>query len=192
MLGPIFTSLPPLDYFLNAETHRYALNIVGIVQFTLPGVFDTNPHGGVNWLLWTIPYELKCYVLGALLVGLLRPSRAWLILLIALLWLTLTMKINHGSWNEIAWVGPLQEHLFADIGEGLFLSFFLGYASYGLRHVIPHNAFLAGACVASLLYIALTGWLINEAGALIWLCAAYLTVFIGVSRFSPPAGPRAR
>jgi peptidoglycan/LPS O-acetylase OafA/YrhL len=38
-------------------------NIVGHVHFALPGVFANNPLPSiVNGQLWTIPFELYCYI----------------------------------------------------------------------------------------------------------------------------------
>lgn len=62
ILGPVFTSLPLGQYFDASSFHEYFGNIVGRIRFVLPGVFETNPATDVNVSLWTVPYELECYL----------------------------------------------------------------------------------------------------------------------------------
>lgn len=62
ILGPIFTALPLAEYYSNREFYIYFLNIIGEIHYYLPGVFKDNPVTKVNGQLWTIPYELVCYV----------------------------------------------------------------------------------------------------------------------------------
>ena len=66
VVGPIFTTLSPAEYFANSGTWRYlGLNALLRPQYLLPGVFEANPLPGVNGSLWTIPLEAACYaVLG--------------------------------------------------------------------------------------------------------------------------------
>ena len=182
ILGPIFTTLGLQDYFTSRETLTYFLNIVGIIQYTLPGVFETNPHAGVNWSLWTIPYELKCYVIAALMVPLLRRSRGWIILLIAFAWFSFSSDMNEGAFGGGPWVSVLTQALFTSIGNGLFTSFIMGYGLYAVRHRIPYDWRLASVAAMFLLVIAMTGRGIPTIAPLVWVAVAYLTVFTGVSR----------
>src|SRR5689334_7563831 len=62
VLGPLLTTLPLGAYFTDPEFHAYFLNIVADIHYRLPGVFVSNPFPLVNGQLWTIPYELACYV----------------------------------------------------------------------------------------------------------------------------------
>ncbi len=63
LLGTMFTTLSLRDYFSSPLLAKYFLNIVGYVHYELPGVFIDNIGGRqVNGQLWTIPYELECYV----------------------------------------------------------------------------------------------------------------------------------
>jgi peptidoglycan/LPS O-acetylase OafA/YrhL len=63
ILGPLLTTKTLAAYFSAPELHSYFLNILGDPHFMLPGVFKTNPTEMVNGQLWTIPYELRCYVI---------------------------------------------------------------------------------------------------------------------------------
>lgn len=62
ILGPLLTTLPLSEYYSSREFHIYFLNIIGEIHYYLPGVFKDNPITKVNGQLWTIPYELVCYV----------------------------------------------------------------------------------------------------------------------------------
>ncbi|WGS22326.1 acyltransferase family protein [Bradyrhizobium sp. ISRA463] len=46
ILGPIFAALPLSDYFASAGTYKYFTNVVGLVNYVLPGVFAGNPAPG--------------------------------------------------------------------------------------------------------------------------------------------------
>ena len=85
VLGPIVSSLSAGDYFGSLAAERYVVdNVASVVSagvlvdvsHHLPGVFATNPKGSVNLSLWTLPIEVRAYVLVALLgvAGLLRKG----------------------------------------------------------------------------------------------------------------------
>lgn len=80
LLGPLVSSLSARDYFGHDETWRYLWKNLSFIRaaFHLPGVFEENPLPGVvNGSLWTLPVEVRMYVMLALLglTGLLR--RRW-------------------------------------------------------------------------------------------------------------------
>ena len=64
ILGPIFTKLPLATYFSAPDFWTYFGNILGIIQFTLPGVFLDNPYftGWVNGSLWTLRPDFYSYL----------------------------------------------------------------------------------------------------------------------------------
>lgn len=67
VLGVYFTSLPVDSYLRNSMTHRYFLScatLVAGITYNLPGVFEGNPYkSAVNGSLWTMPYEIKMYLI---------------------------------------------------------------------------------------------------------------------------------
>jgi len=70
VLGPLMTELPLWDYFKNPETYSYLLNNIGFIRYQdfLPGVFQYNiVPNYINGSLWTLKYELLCYISTALL-----------------------------------------------------------------------------------------------------------------------------
>lgn len=171
LIGPLFTALPPAEYFAHPAFRAYFLNIVGDVHFVLPGVFDGNPTpSSVNGQLWTLPYELYCYAgLGALaLLGLARSRRVFLAA-VALLWLFLTFRVvsrNLGGTAELVTVTPTV----------LVICFLLGVAIYFFRDRIV----LARSWFAVSLAIGLA-LLLNPFGD--FLAAPFLvyaTVYLGL------------
>lgn len=92
VLGPSITTLPTwTDYLRHPQTWEYLSNLWLDTRYVLPGIFETNPlAASVNGPLWTIPLEVRCYVVLALIAaaGALR-SRWWpplgLLLLMAIL-----------------------------------------------------------------------------------------------------------
>jgi peptidoglycan/LPS O-acetylase OafA/YrhL len=68
ILGAIFTQLPLSQYYTSPMFWRYFLNIVGHVQFKLPEVFTNNTTDVVNSNLWTLPWELQCYIVMSFMI----------------------------------------------------------------------------------------------------------------------------
>lgn len=72
VIGPIVTTLPLDEYFSNAGLPVYVAKTIALVSasISLPGVFETLPLAGlVNTSLWTLKYEVLCYI-GLGLAGL--------------------------------------------------------------------------------------------------------------------------
>jgi len=70
IIGPFVTSLTISEYFSSPQWHRYITkNLLMDTQFSLPGVFEHNSYpGSVNGSLWTIRYEVICYLILPLLL----------------------------------------------------------------------------------------------------------------------------
>src|SRR4029453_5062022 len=70
VLGPIVTVYSLSQYLSGSEFYHYFGNIMGIVRYTLPGVFVDNPWANfVSANLWTLPAEFYCYLVLAALMG---------------------------------------------------------------------------------------------------------------------------
>jgi peptidoglycan/LPS O-acetylase OafA/YrhL len=71
VLGPAVTSLDLQDYFSHRHTWAYLLHNAPLfpdVIHRLPGVFLDNPRtGGINGSLWTLPVEVRMYLIVAVL-----------------------------------------------------------------------------------------------------------------------------
>jgi peptidoglycan/LPS O-acetylase OafA/YrhL len=69
VLGPSLTTLPFSEYVRHPQTRAYFWNIAAWnIHYGLPGVFATNPApNAVNGSLWSLPYEIRCYLVLAAL-----------------------------------------------------------------------------------------------------------------------------
>lgn len=71
VLGPLYTSLPLEAYVRDGRTWEYIIrNAVPVARmaYELPGVFEDNPYKlAANGSLWTLPYEVRMYLILALL-----------------------------------------------------------------------------------------------------------------------------
>lgn len=62
IIGPLVTDVSTQNYFSNTLTWNYFFNIVGFIQYYLPGVLVHNAYPDfINGQLWTIPFEFECY-----------------------------------------------------------------------------------------------------------------------------------
>jgi peptidoglycan/LPS O-acetylase OafA/YrhL len=80
-LGVWATTLPAGIYVQHPDVWRYVTNnLLFTTQFTLPGVFESNPYpSSVNGSLWTLRYEVYAYLLVIAfgMLGLLRSRLAF-------------------------------------------------------------------------------------------------------------------
>lgn len=81
IMGPIFTSLPIKDYLTNPESFAY-LRSVSIYKLgsSLPGLWDTHPEQQINGSLWTLRYELTCYIIVAVFSAIGIIGKKWWVL----------------------------------------------------------------------------------------------------------------
>lgn len=168
IIGPIFTILPRGAYFSDPLFLNYFWNVLGHIQYDLPGVFLENPNGSkVNGQLWTVPFELECYVvIGALsLLGIVR-FRYLLLLGTALAQIALSLR------QVIVEQHPYPIFL----GNELVLSFLWGICVYKFSDKIPFSRVLALVC-AGLTVGILYGKLPSNFAT---LPLVYLTVFLGL------------
>lgn len=65
LLGSAITSIPISEYLTSKEVFDFLFRNIFIAfnepSYSLPGVFENNPHDGVNGSLWTLPYEIGFY-----------------------------------------------------------------------------------------------------------------------------------
>ncbi|MCR9212981.1 MAG: acyltransferase [Proteobacteria bacterium] len=80
-LGLVFTTLTTSQYLSDSQTYYYFAKCISLflgVAHQLPGVFNDNPlEGAVNGSLWTLPHEVRLYVMLAFAWAALKlfPSR---------------------------------------------------------------------------------------------------------------------
>lgn len=167
VLGLAFTDLTLREYFSDSEFRNYFWNIVGHIHYQLPGVFLNNPAPRiVNGQLWTIPAELKCYLLlGALsFVGVMgrRWLTGWIVLLTQLV---LAVLATQYSVEDPTLVSPY-------VLVGCFM---VGVCAFRLRDQILLSGFvalLATAAAFLLLLIPRGDWFLP-------IPTTYMTLYLG-------------
>jgi peptidoglycan/LPS O-acetylase OafA/YrhL len=151
----------------------YFLNICGNIHLNLPGLFAQNPFPNVvNLQIWTIPFELKCYIAlaGIAVVGIYRRGHYLFALLLVV---QVALAIQGGG-------GVTPEDRTTVGGDVIVLSFFFGVFLYRYRERIPYDRFCA-----VLAAIALAACLCDvRTRVFCGFAAAYLTIYIGL--LNPP------
>lgn len=172
IFGPILSSLDLATYFTSPDFYSYFLNITGDIHYHLPGVFANNPiPRNVNEQLWTVPFELECYIaLGGLaVVGIMGKRR-----------LTLAIVcIGQALWAWQAWKR-------GEVGVGgangpiLVLCFLVGILFFQYRDKIRLGKPLF---VLSIVLCVGLG-LLPHGTYYLPIPATYLTVYLGL--LNPP------
>ncbi len=176
IIGLLFTTLPASQYLGSSGFYAYFLNIVGDIHFYLPGVFDEKPSQGLmNGQLWTIPFELECYLALVLLaVATMTRRRFAFTVIIAALSLAFTVRALTGP--------PISAFTHAP-GRVLVVCFLAAVSLYLYRDRIPYSNLLGViAAVATAVFLQ-----IPNASYLAAFPVAYLTVWLGLMR--PPPVP---
>lgn len=131
VLGPLLTPLRLRDYLANPMLHDYLKNLVFLTRGALPMQFTGNAlQDAVNGPLWTIPLELKCYLILAAfgVAGLLR-HRLWPILF------CLVLLVPYAVWEPRG--ARLVSHFQWKVEKQLFLEFGLFFAAGVVLHYFP-------------------------------------------------------
>lgn len=164
--GPLTTTLPAGAYFTDPEVATYVVRNITLarLQYDLPGVFDANPYPeAINGSLWTLFYEVLCY-LGVLLIGLLgllRRPRLLAGVLAAYFVLCLAAFLPAVEEALPSRARPLRN---------LSLPFAIGTALYVWRERIPLG--WAGLVVLALPALALHGTVWFRPAFVLWLSYA--------------------
>jgi peptidoglycan/LPS O-acetylase OafA/YrhL len=70
VMGPLVTTLPLGTYLTDPGLYTFMVRNTALIipQYTLPGVFETNPYPTVEGSIWTLVHEVACYI-GIFLLG---------------------------------------------------------------------------------------------------------------------------
>lgn len=160
VLGPLLTIYGLWHYLADPLFARYFLNIFGVIQYELPGVFLGNPQPNiVNGSLWTVPHEVSCYAVLILCIatGLYRHR---LLMLLATLALFATSIIIFAC-GRLGIDLPAQDaltHVFVTRGAARLVPLFLmGMLLYQYRDRVPYRFGYAMAAVVAYVAIAAFG-----------------------------------
>lgn len=167
LLGPLLTTIPLSEYFSDRQFWAYFHNILGVITFPLPGLFADNPFPSfTNVSLWTIPYELKCYVCLTAIALFRMPRRIVLFGFCALL-IVETVHAAH-LWPKSQFGVPA--------GMVLVLGFVSGVLASAYRDKIPFSKGLFFTALA--LQLALTSR--SYAAYIAIIPTTYVTVYLGL------------
>jgi peptidoglycan/LPS O-acetylase OafA/YrhL len=175
LIGPLLTSSPLKDYFSSPLLHLYLLNVTGHIHYELPGLFQDNPYPNiVNMQLWTVPYELGCYIALSLLAVVGIKKFRWIapaataLLMLAYFAVRVVVK---KQWAAIAISGGLP-------GELLVACFLAGVTLYLYKDKVPWSPSLCA--ILGILSAALFGF-IPFGDFIAAPVAAYFTVSVGIT-----------
>jgi peptidoglycan/LPS O-acetylase OafA/YrhL len=174
VLGSLLTELPLSDYFSSGQFWSYFLNIIGNIQYVLPGVFTHNEYPDiVNVSLVTIPFELECYIALTFfyLIGFVTNRNRLLMTLAALVVLgTILMFVRYQSAYEVS----------PPSGRSLVIAFLAGVAIQLFADRVRLNLWLA---LASLVVGALILRRVEFTFVAV-IPLAYATIYFGM--LNPP------
>jgi peptidoglycan/LPS O-acetylase OafA/YrhL len=167
IIGPVFTELPLADYFSSANTWEYLQRnfFLKDIRYRLTGVFTKSPWG-LNGALWTLFYEVICYMYLALfsLLHLLRNKIVATLLCITIIAASVTVhiySITFFSQNADAYLLPAffaMGSLFAILKESIRIHIYgvilLCIVSFILRNTAAYQYVFYITFFYSAIYIA--------------------------------------
>lgn len=190
VIGPIVTTYPLSAYFSDKRFFEYFINVTGWIHYLLPGVFEHHIVSQVNGALWTVPYEMLCYVIMSFFIitrGVTRPGFvAWTA--VALFITGLAVEFWAHSHHDA--LTSVLKPLFVTRGSQLLLAFLLGILGYQLRDRIPYSWPLFYACCVVCVIGIFTMHTVDinrvPNRAVFVPPLVYMTVFLGLTRIPIP------
>lgn len=189
IVGPLMTTVDWRAYFSDADFYKYFLNVTGWIHYSLPGVFKDHFNTRVNGALWTVPYEMFCYIIMSFLI-----ITKWVRRPLHVFGLTMAVLVAGLFFSRFGHhFGPLQstfDFVFVFRGGQLLVTFLIGIMFYQLKDKIPYSWTLFSACAALCLITSLVldktaiGSVPNR--FILLPCLVYMTVFLGLTRIPVP------
>jgi len=188
ILGPLVTTLTLAQYASNAETWTYFANAIGMIHYSLPGVFKDHPSDLVNQTLWTVPYEILCYMLmsAIMVLGLLRKPAVIVAAALATMGLGIALDLSGLTADSDNTLGRTAHRVFVSEAARLYISFLLGIAVYLYRDKIPYSKGLMLAAALWCLIFPLITLSVPWIGLLVVPAVVYLTMALGVTDIPMP------
>ncbi len=165
LLGAWLTTVPLSTYFTSPIFFKYLLNMFDIIHYKLPGVFEQNPITLVNVQLWTLPLEVKCYIVLAVLAffGLHRRRSVMLLT---------NAAVVIGTAIYASYVPPGVVDTWHLLGPCFLTSVII----YLYRDVIPwHSGLALGSAVAVAALLSTT----HSVSVFAAVPLSYLTIWLG-------------
>lgn len=191
IIGPLLTPVALSVYFSSADFFKYFLNIIGWIHYSLPGVFDNNPTHRVNGALWTVPWEIFCYIImsGLMMTSIISSWRKTALLTAGFIAAGLLIQAlgPHLPYRVNLVLGTV----FVSRGAQLVFAFLLGILAYQLRDVIPHSRILLAVCAAiaiAAVFVLNSSSIETVPNRIIVIPAlVYITIFIGLTPVPLPS-----
>ncbi|ANN60778.1 acyltransferase [Mesorhizobium loti] len=188
VIGPIFTTLSLREYFSTYEFLSYFANIVGLIHYVLPGVFESNPFPNtVNGSLWTVPFEIGCYAIMALIILTHLLKRPRILLCAALVFAVLVFISLAYEWVPFGGEGRIftaTNHFLKSDGRTLYVYFLAGILLYLFRNKIPFHPAIFGTAILLFFLAAFDVFAAlpqMPVKLLLIPIVAYVTVYVGLS-----------
>jgi hypothetical protein len=165
--GPLLTAFPLSSYFASKSVWLYTLQNISIYRImvsTLPGVFVHNPFPGfVNGSLWTLFFEVACYI-GLFLAGIAGLLRRQQFVWMLLAWAVAYLGARYGPWAKLTYFAILS------------FPFVIGMTVYHFRAARILNGWIALALMATAVALGLAHHGVEE----LWSAAtAYGVLCLG-------------
>ena len=171
IVGPLGASTQ--HYFAEWSAHKFCADLIGLRQPRTPAVFSGSPVASVNGAMWTITFELRCYLLLTALGLCGAVKRRWVLLPIALV---VNLAAIFGAPHQ---GGAEGSPLFGVSGFMIwFASMYLsGACFYAFRERIPLRASFAAA--ALIVFVAALFGPVGVLRAVTSTMGAYLVLYLG-------------
>jgi peptidoglycan/LPS O-acetylase OafA/YrhL len=181
IIGPLTTSGSLRRYMSDSDLWIYFLNLVGIPQFSLPGVFEFNSLPSViNAIVWTVPVYLVLLLTAAVFEQKRRVT-LWLPCGLAFVILATCLALQLTDHQPSTLIG-FSNYLVGGQAPGALLSGLAGVLTYRLRNRVPRGRRLATGAALLLAAIAMGGnasWLAKPLFyCLSALPVAYLSIYL--------------
>jgi peptidoglycan/LPS O-acetylase OafA/YrhL len=170
VIGVSFTQFKLKDYFSSQIFLDYMLNIIGWIHYRLPGVFLTNPYpDSVNLQLWTVPYELECY-LALVVISLVGLQRRPFLLLSLTVFMTIAqiLRLDNKNYLPLTFNGPPKQMT--------VLCFVFGVTCFLLKDRIRINFWTFVVAIVAYLVLINNRYGVYASAPIV----AYSTIYMGI------------
>ena len=177
VLGPLFTHDTLGQYFTDPTLSHYLVNTLFLITGSapLPGLFVDQPLPyAVNVSLWTLKYEVLCYIglaiFGSIALFNERSRKIATVILIAFVILIAIVEPK-----------PLNSYTFVDNLRYFAVYFLTGVVAFLLRDKLPIH--WIGAAVSGAIFVLLVGSRFGELSCCLFL--GYTTLWLSTLTFGP-------
>ena len=193
IIGPLVTTWTLGAYFRDTQFWLYFTNIFGIIHYNLPGVFQDHYLTYVNGALWTVPYEIICYIITSILIKtkLIHNVSTIVALTVGFIAIGVFLQFSHvlGSMGEFT--GKAVKFVFYKREAQLVTAFLFGMIAYQMKEIIPRSRWLlAGAvllCAIAAVCLDVSQTFKPATRIVLLPALTYITIYLGLTEIGLPA-----